>query len=254
MARLQCSWSIDRQVQLEKLLHLRSKAQRSRTIAPSENHQGLGSRREGLPERVFLSTRDEAKRAAVLERLRAQKPWHAVVMLRPHLREHCVVLWCAKDVLWERLARREGKRRVKRCVESRMCCYTSQGEQKRTTRKNAKNDIACCLGPQQQAQPPDTSPQERRAQELTYFPHIAGVIGVKCREGNRSPIARCGPVSENMDCRERMSATVSGGLIVAEVQSIRDEGVHTEVFESDTNEKVISGKWVLTHCAKHDTC
>ena len=122
MARLQRSWSTGRQVQLDKLLHLRSKAQRSRTIAPSENHQGLGSRREGLPERVFLSTRDEAKRAAVLERLRAQKPWHAVVMLRPHLREHCVVLRCAKDVLWERLARREGKRRVKRCVESQDQC------------------------------------------------------------------------------------------------------------------------------------
>ena len=50
-------------------------------------HQGPGGRGEGLPEWVFLSTRDEAKRAAVWERLRARKPWHDRVKLRPHLRE-----------------------------------------------------------------------------------------------------------------------------------------------------------------------
>ena len=32
---------------------------------------------------------------------------------------------------------------------------------------------------------------------------------------------------------------------VAELQSIKDEGVSTEAYESDNNEKVISGKWVL---------
>ena len=33
--------------------------------------------------------------------------------------------------------------------------------------------------------------------------------------------------------------------MAAELQSIKDQRFHTEVYENDTNEKVISGKWVL---------
>ena len=170
---------------------------------------GTWGRGEGLPERVFLSTRDEAKRAAVWERLRAHKTLahrgQAATILERALRSSLVNEGRAMRALCA--TRAQASSQVLRRVRD-LQLYL-QGQPKGPPR-NMRKDVACCLGPARATAASGTSPQERRAHELAYVPHIAGVFGVRCREGNSSPIARCGPVSENMDCRERMSATVCG--------------------------------------------
>ena len=172
--------------------------EKDRSIGHASRTQGRGER---ACLRVFLSTREEVKRAAVWERLRAQNTLahrgQAATTLERALRSSLV--YEGRDVRARCATGTKASSQALRRVQDLLLRFARQP--KRPTEKCEK-DVACCLDRARATAGSGTSPQERRAHELPYVPHIASVIGVRWRQGKSSPIARCGPVSENMDCRE----------------------------------------------------
>ena len=68
----------------------------------------------------------------------------------------------------------------------------------------------------------------------------------ECQAGSRSSTRHCKHDFPSLMARSNTTTVESEAVTeVAELQSIKDKGVYTEAYESDKNEKVISGKWKL---------
>ena len=135
---------------------------------------------------MFLSTREEATRAAVWERLRTQKTLarrgQAAITPERVLRSSLVYEGRAVGALCA--TRAQASRQALRREQDLLLdiARRTKGPLER-----CEKIMRAALVPQERPQPPDTGPLERRAHELAYFPYTAGVIGVRWRQATVLP-------------------------------------------------------------------